>query len=396
MSNAGFASEVVKSSGITVDVLLNLGYACSDRIKDGDEVDVDCGGSCTSKCANGKSCIGDADCKSDYCVSGSCKAGSCTDKIKNGDESGTDCGGSCIKKCDLGVSCSRPSDCSSGVCKTSVCVAEGPCSNKAKDSGETDIDCGGICASAKAKKCAIGANCISNSDCTSSLCSLARCVGINDRDNDGISNSIDLCPDTPSEFLNGNQADFDGDKQGNECDPDDDNDGMPDDWEKMYLLDPFYSRDSLLDTDRDGLKNVDEFSLGTSPRKSDTDNDGANDGKEVLAGTDPKDAKSKPKGGFIFKAGIFLLILAGIVGAGAFAASFARKRSSQKGMNHAKHVSVPRKQEALPMPREPERPEFRQHRYHSRHDVFNELEKTYSKLSGEELFKELRKRTERR
>jgi hypothetical protein len=43
------------------------------------------------------------------------------------------------------------------------------------------------------------------------------------------------------------------------------------------------------DTDRDGLKNLAEFTAGTNPRKADTDRDGLRDGDEVKVGDDPTD-----------------------------------------------------------------------------------------------------------
>ena len=39
---------------------------CSDNIKNQDETDIDCGGTC-DKCDNGKSCSTNSDCESDYC-----------------------------------------------------------------------------------------------------------------------------------------------------------------------------------------------------------------------------------------------------------------------------------------------------------------------------------------
>jgi hypothetical protein len=44
------------------------------------------------------------------------------------------------------------------------------------------------------------------------------------------------------------------------------------------------------DADRDGLKNLKEFKLGTNPRKADSDRDGLEDGDEVEVGDDPLDA----------------------------------------------------------------------------------------------------------
>ncbi len=47
--------------------------SCYDQVKNQDETDVDCGGSCPA-CANGKSCIINSDCVSSNCQSGICKA----------------------------------------------------------------------------------------------------------------------------------------------------------------------------------------------------------------------------------------------------------------------------------------------------------------------------------
>ena len=44
------------------------------------------------------------------------------------------------------------------------------------------------------------------------------------------------------------------------------------------------------DADKDGLKNLKEFKLGTDPRKADTDKDGLNDGDELTTGNNPRKA----------------------------------------------------------------------------------------------------------
>jgi hypothetical protein len=72
---------------------------CSDGIKNNDESDIDCGGSC-AKCADDKTCNEDNECSSDYCNPKSlCSIPTCTDEIKNGNETDIDCGGSC-KMCE--------------------------------------------------------------------------------------------------------------------------------------------------------------------------------------------------------------------------------------------------------------------------------------------------------
>jgi alpha-tubulin suppressor-like RCC1 family protein len=56
-----------------------------------------------------------------------------------------------------------------------------------------------------------------------------------------------------------------------------DDDGLPDDWERLYNLDPNLQSDALLDNDSDGLINLEEYLFGTDPNRSDTDNDGVSD-----------------------------------------------------------------------------------------------------------------------
>ncbi|MFU8805133.1 MAG: hypothetical protein ACNA8W_15065 [Bradymonadaceae bacterium] len=67
---------------------------CHDAIKNGDETDVDCGGSC-APCDDGLSCGEPADCVSGVCDNNICQAPACDDGVFNGDETGIDCGGSC-------------------------------------------------------------------------------------------------------------------------------------------------------------------------------------------------------------------------------------------------------------------------------------------------------------
>src|SRR5437868_720460 len=63
---------------------------CDDGIGNGDETDVDCGGSCPA-CATGSACTGGADCASLVCAAGRCAAAACDDTRKNGDETDVDC-----------------------------------------------------------------------------------------------------------------------------------------------------------------------------------------------------------------------------------------------------------------------------------------------------------------
>lgn len=73
---------------------------------------------------------------------------------------------------------------------------------------------------------------------------------------------------------------------------DTDNDGMPDDWELKYGLDPNNPMDALLDLDNDSLMNLEEYKLGTDPTDYDTDNDGYSDKIDAYP-NDPKRYKKE-------------------------------------------------------------------------------------------------------
>ena len=49
---------------------------------------------------------------------------------------------------------------------------------------------------------------------------------------------------------------------------DSDSDGIPDEWEKRFSLDPFSADDATLDPDNDGFTNLEEFQGGTDPRSA--------------------------------------------------------------------------------------------------------------------------------
>jgi hypothetical protein len=140
---------------------------CTDGIKDGDEADADCGGSCAVRCTEGKMCGAGSDCSSTFCITGVCVA-QCNNSAKEGDETDIDCGGSC-SKCADGRVCGAGADCSSNRCVNSVCAS---CTNSAKDGDETDTDCGGSCAT----KCSVARDCQVDQDCFSGACALNVCM----------------------------------------------------------------------------------------------------------------------------------------------------------------------------------------------------------------------------
>lgn len=68
---------------------------------------------------------------------------------------------------------------------------------------------------------------------------------------------------------------------------DTDKDGMSDDWEKQYDLNPNDPADAKEDPDKDGLTNLDEYKYASDPTNEDTDGDGYLDGQEVSKGFNP-------------------------------------------------------------------------------------------------------------
>lgn len=69
--------------------------SCHDRVRDGDETDVDCGGTACQACGFSATCVVGTDCQSQACDAGVCRDPSCTDHVQDGFETGVDQGGAC-------------------------------------------------------------------------------------------------------------------------------------------------------------------------------------------------------------------------------------------------------------------------------------------------------------
>jgi hypothetical protein len=136
---------------------------CANGLRDGDESDVDCGGTCTARCGLGARCKVSGDCASTLCLNSACDTPSCHDGVKNQGESDVDCGGSC-PACGSGKACGGRNDCASLVCAQAVCAAPS-CTDATKNQTESDVDCGGGCPA-----CANGSACGAAGDCASAYC----------------------------------------------------------------------------------------------------------------------------------------------------------------------------------------------------------------------------------
>ncbi len=101
------------------------------------------------------------------CESGRCStappADTCHDRVLDGDETDVDCGGSC-RACRTDETCGSLDDCDSRACDAGVCTAP-RCDDGVRDGYETDVDCGGPCTA-----CEIGGRCWDNNDCGSAQC----------------------------------------------------------------------------------------------------------------------------------------------------------------------------------------------------------------------------------
>jgi len=111
-------------------------------------------------------CVVNTDCGSMVCdpLTNKCAPIDCGDKVKNGVETDIDCGGITCPRCPTGKACKVSTDCVGGACTGSVCVPT--CVDGLENNGETDVDCGG----ANCTKCSIGSKCAGNADCLTGNC----------------------------------------------------------------------------------------------------------------------------------------------------------------------------------------------------------------------------------
>lgn len=108
------------------------------------------------------------------CIANFCQGSSCLDKMKNGAESGIDCGGpsSGCAVCGLGGGCLAATDCASKFCNAGTCAS---CSSAGDCSGVPEHYCSllqsGVCMMKKGK---FGV-CLSGEECLSGKCQVIFC-----------------------------------------------------------------------------------------------------------------------------------------------------------------------------------------------------------------------------
>ena len=166
---------------------------CADGWWNGDETDLDCGGSC-EPCAAGGGCLTESDCRSHICTEGRCIAPACDDGMQNGLETDLDCGGNC-PACQVGKKCRVGKNCTTGSCKEGICT-EAACDDGVQNGDEFGLDCGGSCG-----PCPDGQACQDAEGCISEVCTGGVCQP----------------PTCDDEVANGDESDTDC--GGQECDP---------------------------------------------------------------------------------------------------------------------------------------------------------------------------------
>lgn len=197
--------------------------SCTNGTRDGDEIGVDCGGTCTTKCT-GAGCVDNAECGSGKCENGTCaapagkpcgvgtptpacndgepcelsddcKSGSCegakcvptkpgdtppgpTDGKQNNGETDVDCGGPSAPKCPDDKKCAGDTDCATGYCNAAKVCKTPTYTDGVKNGTETDVDCGGTTTTAGFKKCDAGKVCVEDTDCLGACNYEKKCVDV--------------------------------------------------------------------------------------------------------------------------------------------------------------------------------------------------------------------------
>lgn len=159
----------------------NKCITCTDTFKNGDETDIDCGGTQCAPCTQGKNCLATNDCLSAFCIDGVCCdsacdvvcaacnvpgfVGECAFVEKYGEDMSYGAGEACTAA--EGEACTGGGFCSGAVGKT--CAANADCaSTRCTDS---DNDGTKTCVKLTGESCVKHADCFSN-NCLNGLCAM--------------------------------------------------------------------------------------------------------------------------------------------------------------------------------------------------------------------------------
>lgn len=165
-----------------MDVCNGMGSCqCSDATKNGDESDVDCGGTVCAACVDGKICQSASDCQSGVCTGNVCVAPSCGDAVQNGtevcdvnDPNTPCCNAACTGSKNSGEVCGTDpdgTDCDAAPTCDGAGSSTSNCQSNIEPNGTSCTD--------------DGAHCTGAETCQSGVCTSAGdpCVGA-DGDND--------------------------------------------------------------------------------------------------------------------------------------------------------------------------------------------------------------------
>jgi hypothetical protein len=153
-----------------------------------------------------------------YDVTGATPCATCFDGVTDYDETDVDCGGAWCNSCADGKQCVSNSDCSSTLCNLgNHTCSPATCLDNVQDGSETDVDCGGpVCPT-----CADTKKCTANSDCTSGACDFVSGVCVAslcvDERHDGTETGVDCGGPVCSACANGQLCVMNSDCSSNWC-----------------------------------------------------------------------------------------------------------------------------------------------------------------------------------
>jgi len=167
--------------GATGYCFQNMCAACDDGVKNGDETDVDCGGTSCSQCEQGKTCLTSTDCTSTFCADGVCCneacdgecstcgltgfVGECSFIDKYGEDPSYGVGESCLSM--DGETCSGVGTCLGAV--GAACTSNNECVTAR--CGDPDMDTVETCVKQNGEPCTANGECLSN-NCMDGLCAM--------------------------------------------------------------------------------------------------------------------------------------------------------------------------------------------------------------------------------